>query len=685
MSVLESWANINSEGYYSSFNSSLGKINIGQVVQNWRSPDITGLSPVKRIVPTVLDATAITNYCLSKPQADRAVVDQVRSELGNGVWAHEEELNYYISTVEETFNKSVYWLTAGGSLMDSGVYIACTESNDLYIGILYGKVETTTEMSDPITGETWDSITYSYRANTLTLGSAQFIYFTQHWWRDTSTTPPTMNAPGSGTIYTDLNTIWVCWGAYPIPFWSGTAVEDTSGASTTVNWEEHRLPVGAVTASQFTENYLNNYTDFTGVAINVSVATYARVPQYRSDPHTFGFGNLAGRPQLPDNERWVSGDDIWTPTPDEDSPGSGPGGAPGTPGGGGYNPDALNTDEVGIPALPNTDVARAGLCGVYNLSENDLSSLTDWLWSDNFFDSILKNFSSPMENIILLGTVPFSNFQGTNSTITVGNVDSEISALRLSRTTYELDCGTIDVSMPYESYGSYEPFCKYQLYLPYIGVVDLPSDDVAFVGSGSNIEYGRVNVVYHFDVFTGACVAYVRTCTNHKWNVLSQYSGNLLTTMPISQTNYLQVYQTLIRAQASVAQMGLNTVASLANPVSSVSSIAGGASGVIGQGADTINQLIGIRPTYGRCGSASSAHGMLSIKRPYLIKSLARIFEPELQKDTKGYVAKLDVTIGSQSGYIRCTPNSTKFYYIKGATEGELAEIKTLLGQGIYI
>ena len=681
MNALESWANYNSEGYYSSFNSSLGTINIGQVVQDWRVPDLTGLSPVKRIVPTVLDGTAITNFCGSIPQADRAIVDGVRDSLQYGTWAHEEELNYYISTVEETFNKSVYWLSNGGSLMDGGVYFACTESGDLYIGCLYGKVETTTEMSDPVTGETWFQISYSYKGSTLTLGTAQYIFFTQHWWRQTDSTPPTIHAPGSGYVYVDLNMVWVCWGSYPIEFWSGT-VEDTGSG---IQYEEHRLPIGAVTGSQFSNNYLVNYTDYSGATFNFDVGSWARVEQYRSNPHTQGFGNFTNRPQLNDNQRWVSGTDIWTPSEDTPGSGSGSGGAPGSASGGGYNPDALDTDEVGVPALPNTDVARAKLCGVYNLSENDLTGLTNWLWSSNFFDSILKNFSSPMENIIMFGTVPFSNFQGTNSAITVGNVTSEVTALKLSRTTYELDCGTIDVSMPYNSFGSFEPFCRYQLYLPYIGVVDLPSDDIAFRNIDGSIEYGKVNVIYHFDVFTGACVAYVRTCTNRHWNILSQYSGNLLTTMPISQTNYLQVYQTLIRAQASVAQMGLNTVASLANPVSSVSSIAGGASGIIGQGADTVNQLIGIRPTYGRCGSASSAHGMLSIKKPYLIKSLARFFEPELQRDNKGYISKLDVTIGKQNGFIRCQPNSTKFYYIKGATEGELAEIKTLLGQGIYI
>lgn len=668
--------------YYTKFNTNYGTLTIGQVVQNWQNPNLTGESPVTRDVPTILDLASIRNKLSTVSSADRTASWQALDHFNNLTTNSEELLNYEIEQNEEAFNKGITWLTKGGSLWDSGIFIGMTGESTLYLGMIYGKVETTTESVNPVTGKTEKTISYQLYYSTLALThGTDYMYFCQAWDRSTenqgSITPPASTW--------QKNRMLIHTGAYPIVFNYSEIEETTTTSGTTYGLSaEHRTIPGAVSSGQFYSLYLTDYTDYTGLTFNFLESSWVRGLQYRADGYSFNVPDFCNRPTLNDNQRWVSGTDVWTPSEDG-VPGSGPGGAPGSASGGGYNPDALDTDEVGVPSLPNTDVARSGLCGVYNLTETDLRSLTNWLWSSNFFDSIIKNFSSPMENIVMLGTVPYSSFIGTNSAISIGNVTSSITALKLDRTTYELDCGTIDVSMPYNSFGSFEPFCRYQLYLPYIGVVDLPSDDVAIRHIGGAWEYGKVNVIYHFDVFTGACVAYVRTCTNHHWNILAQYSGNLLTTMPISQTNYLQVYQTLIRAQASVAQMGLNTVATLANPVGSVGSMAGGASGIIGQGADTINSLIGIRPTYGRCGSASSAHGMLSIKKPYLIKSLARVFEPDLQRDNKGYISNLDIIIGQHTGYLKCKVDSTRLSYIKGATEYELNRIKTLLGQGIYI
>lgn len=686
MATPSSWASYNSAGYITTLNSTLGSLKVGQVVRDWRAPDLTGMSPVTRDVPTVIDAKSINTYCNNFSTEDKTFVWETLGTLSNGIWYHEEELNYEISTREERFNKSVYWLSQGGSLWNGGVFLASTGENVFFMGALQGKYETVTENVDPYTGEPYTSYTYRYMIHTLTLNSAEYIYFSQQWWRDSTTqdapriVPPFAVPSGIGDF---ANTILVSWGSYPIPFWTGTATEDTSGSSVTVSWEEHRLPIGAITRSQFYNMYLTNYTDFVGFPLNVSVQTWLRVPQYRADGHTFGFGYLATRPELASNQRWVSGDDIWTPTEESDSNGTGQGGAPGSPAGGGYHPEALDGDETGIPALPSMDVASSKLCGVYNLDSTGLTALTNWLWSSNFFDSILKNFNSPMENIVSFGIIPFNGFSYVASNVVIGNLTSEVSANRLTRTMYELDCGTLDVVMPYESYGSFEPFSTYSLYLPFIGIVDLPSDDVAPRTVGGSLEWGKVNVVYHFDVFSGACVCYVRTCTNRKWNVLGQYSGNLLTSIPISQTNFLQVYQTLISTRANISSMGANAVSALLSPTPT--GMVSGAGGIAQQAGDTANQLIGIRPSYARTGTLSNVHGLLGKKKPYLIKHTARIHTTNQHRDQMGYVSNLPVSIGSLRGYVQTNVSNTKISGIARATDNELNEIKSLLGMGIYI
>lgn len=681
MSYIESWANFTNDGYYTSFNSTLGKLTIGQGVNGWRSPDLDGVNPVTKDIPTIIDTTAIISWCMSKSAENRAYVDTTRDALFYGTWAHEEELNYYISTRQDIFNDTVYWLSRGGSLWDGGVYLACTENGTFYLGAVYGKVEKTVRSIDPITGEEYETISYHHKGSTLTLGSCQYLYFSQYWIRNvdgdnTELLPPIYNKQQN---YYNI----IChFGNYPIPFKTGEVYENPEGSG---HWDflQQNVPFGALTRDSFATMYLTNYTDYIGIAVNTSQGSFARGLQDRADGYRFGFANLANQPQLPNNERWTSGNAIWEPNDDTDGAGAGQAGAPGSASGGGYNPNALKSDEVGIPTLPTKDVASSKICGVYHLNDAGLTALTNWLWSTNFFDSILKNFSSPMENIVSLGLVPYSAFNSIVSNITIGNVTSEISASRLTKTMYELDCGTINVEVPYESFGSFEPFSNYSLYLPYIGVVDVPSDDIAPRRINGKLNYGQINVVYHFDVFSGACVAYVRTCTNHQWNVLSQYSGNILTSIPISQTNFLQVYQTLISTRANLSSMGANAVSTFMSPT--VSGMVGGAGNLATQMADTVNQAIGIRPSYARTGTLSNVHGQLGIRKPFLIKTTGRIMSSDLQRDTMGYISNLPVNIGSQNGYVKCNVSSTKLEGFARATNQELNEIKTLLGMGIYI
>lgn len=685
--IIEANSNYNDEGYYSSLNTTLGRILVGQVVNGWQSPNLVGDSPVKNVVPTIIDLASIKSKLSAISSSDRQKShDAFQYFISGRTWSAQEYLNYDIEQKNEEFEKGIIWLTRGGSLMNSGMFFGMSGEGDLYLGSLYGKISTTTSSEDPATGSVTVTTNYSYLGSSYTIEGNDYIYFTQDWYReddDGGSIIPPAQSPDEAVDAVVINS-----GDYPIDFvYNDILSHEESATEQTVYEPSDTIHVvgGAGNAGQFTSRYLTNYTDYTGLYNRYFEHTLDRAKQYRASDYRFTLRNFFERPPLSDNQRWESGSDVWNPNPDDPGDGSGAGGAPGSASGGGYNPDALDGEDVGVPTIPITDVARAKLCNVYNITEENLGALTNWLWSSNFFDSIIKNFSSPMENIVMLGLVPFNQFQSASSSVVVGNVTSEISANKLAKTMYELDCGTIDVSMPYNNFGSFEPYSKYQLYLPYVGIVDLSSDDVAIRKINGKMTYGQVRVIYHFDVFSGACLAYVRTHSNGKWKTSGEYAGNILTTLPISQTNFLQVYQTLISARASIAQAGLNTVASVMNPTASVGSLAGTAGGVATSMADTVNSLIGIRPTYGRTGSMSGCHGMLGTRKPYLIKSLARIFESDLQRLNKGYVSRLGVTVGGQSGYLKARMDANRIGYIDGATEGELAEIKQLLTSGIYI
>lgn len=373
----------------------------------------------------------------------------------------------------------------------------------------------------------------------------------------------------------------------------------------------------------------------------------------------------------PANEwmEWIAGATAEKGTePDEDEgrsaqEGEGDGGNDDWPG------DDGPSDNV-LPSEPPTEqVANVGLYGVWHLYQGDVRVLSNFLWSDDFFDNVIKNMASPLENIISFGMIPFSQFSQASQPFQICNVQVkshgvDYSALRITQNFYKLDCGAVSMSDPalgslYHNFADYEPYTKYWLYLPFIGTVDLPADDIA--------RDGQVKVQYKFDIITGACVAEVVTYTRASgWNITGRYSGNILTTFPLTGANYMQMYQQL-------AGSALGFAAGVATE--NVAAVAG-----------SMMSAVTAKPQYGRGGSISNVAGLLcSTRKPVIIKAKANAFEANTFKRDHGYKSNLTVTIGSAGGFISGSANQLKLKSIGRATQEELDEIQTLIGQGIYV
>ena len=328
--------------------------------------------------------------------------------------------------------------------------------------------------------------------------------------------------------------------------------------------------------------------------------------------------------------------------------------------------DDTPSDNI-LPSEPPTEqVANVGLYGVWHLYQGDVRVLSKFLWSDDFFDNVIKNMASPLENIISFGMVPFSHFSEATQPFQICNVQvksngANYSALKITRNFYNLDCGTVaisDLGTLYNGFEDNEPFTRYWLYLPFIGTVNISTDDIA--------REGKIKVQYKFDVISGVCVAEIVTYTRSSgWNITSRYSGNILTTFPLTGANYMQMYQQLAGA-------GLGAVASLATQ--NYGGLAGNA----------FNAIMA-RPNYGRGGGISNVAGLLSsTRKPVLIKARANAFESTSFKHDKGYKSDFTVPVANAGGFISGFASSIELKNINGATETELNEIQSLISSGIY-
>lgn len=338
------------------------------------------------------------------------------------------------------------------------------------------------------------------------------------------------------------------------------------------------------------------------------------------------------------------------------------GGAPtGEEGGGGGLYD-YPFGAIPIPNLPQYSVCDTGMIGLYNTTPSQMYQLSNKLWSQNFFDNIIKNFSSPMENIISLHAVPFTVYGGSTQNIHIGNYDTEIPSNLLASTYFDIDCGTINITGAYKTFADYSPFTHISCYLPYIGVIDIPPDDC---------QDGAINVRYHIDVFSGSCVVFISALIRGQWTVVQQHQGDIITQYPITGADYTSYFMGRINAVVKAASAGA-MFASV--PTAGISA-----------GIDAMQTALTAKPTYQRTGSMSSAAGLMGVQTPYLIFTKPNYIQAGNFREIKGYTSNLQCTIGEQSGFINASVENEKLEGFGSATDREKEMIKNTLASGIYI
>lgn len=315
------------------------------------------------------------------------------------------------------------------------------------------------------------------------------------------------------------------------------------------------------------------------------------------------------------------------------------------------NSNLENTGEGSTPAVIIPTGSASALYTVYNPTESEIHSFGGWLWSSNFVDQLLKMFNDPMQAIISLHKVFCTPSISGRNNIKVGYLDSGVAANVVNAQYVTIDCGSVNLSEEFQNVFDYIPFTDVTLYLPFIGFVRLDTNDVM---------RGAINVVYHVDVLTGACLAEVNVTRDMFGGVIYQYTGDCSVHYPLSSGSYMGMVSALLGVAGTIVSGG-----SLA-PM------------VIGASAKALSG----RSSVERSGNLSGNAGAMGIKKPYLViqrpqTNLANVFETFVGKPAN-YTTK----IGDCIGFISCTE-----VHIENCngTDVELAELENLLKTGILI
>lgn len=346
-----------------------------------------------------------------------------------------------------------------------------------------------------------------------------------------------------------------------------------------------------------------------------------------------------------------------------------------TIGGGGGSFDG-SSDPIDIPSLPPVGATNTGFISLFVPSESQVRSVANYLWSSLFdVSTFFKIFENPMDCILGLSVVPVTVPTSGNAQITVGNIELSGITLPLASAQYvEVDCGTISFENKFfGSYLDYEPYTKMAIFLPYCGVHQINADDIM----------GKViRVVYHVDILTGSCVAFVK-CGD---SVLYQFNGACATNIPITNISYNSTIENAIRIAVNIGTTVATAGASA--PLSAGAETVGHTAQNIARGVSlagsTAEGALSLKPSIGRSGALGGTTGILAGQKPYLIITRPRLCKPKNQDFYKGYPSFVQTTVGDLigKGYTEFDTVIISTLYL---TDNEEAELERILQGGVYL
>ena len=300
--------------------------------------------------------------------------------------------------------------------------------------------------------------------------------------------------------------------------------------------------------------------------------------------------------------------------------------------------------EPPIPFIP-TDTINNGFVGCYNLSPNEVKQFSEFLWSEGFLNTLKNLISDPIQTIISFHQIYAKPQIETEKTpIKCGFVVSTVNSNRVTNQYITIDCGTIDLSEFFSSYSDYEPYTKTELFLPFIGIVRLNTNEIM----------GRsVKIEYKVDVFTGTCVANIYV----NGALLYTYNGNCAVQLPITGGSFAESVIGIIGGAIGGATKG------------------GFGGALIGGATQTLNML-----EVQRTGNLSANAGVFCPRKPYFIITRTNDVTPTNYQVFEGYASSDYVSLANLSGFTKVIGVQINSI---SCTEQERDMLLTILNDGV--
>lgn len=349
------------------------------------------------------------------------------------------------------------------------------------------------------------------------------------------------------------------------------------------------------------------------------------------------------------------------------------------PGGGGGNYDNTS-DPIDFPALPQGGALESGSIIAHRVVKQTLEAIFSKLWTKSIFDLDAmwqKSIQNPMDAIVSLHALPCSpTVEADSNNIYIGNLDMEVTSPKLTSQYVEVDCGTVVLNEFWGSALDYSPYTRVEIYLPFIGVQTLRTEDVMKTA---------VHVKYHVDALTGDCIAFIKCGLS----VLYTFNGNCKMNIPLSarSTDFLQKVAAAAGLAIGAVGVSVGGGAALAGATKPAQIAAAQKTATAADiqgysmGVSSAANVASTKINTSRSGDISGGLSLMASFVPYFIihrpvQSLAKDFNK-----FKGYTSNITKRLGDLTGFTEV--EHVNLQGIPNATAAEMAEIKTALRNGV--
>lgn len=312
-------------------------------------------------------------------------------------------------------------------------------------------------------------------------------------------------------------------------------------------------------------------------------------------------------------------------------------------------PDKGSTTPFPLPIMSGD----CGLFTCYELTKSELNSLGTVLWSSGFLENFNFFVTDPKDCLISLRAYPFDVISGSSQKMVVGNKTIDVTGRPITELYQTISIGSISIKPYFNNYMDYAPYTQIQLYLPFIGTVDLDPNDVM---------NSVITVNYRVEVLTGGCTASVTVNKDGIKAVLYQFSGSMGMTLPLTSVDYSSLYTssvgTLLKAGVGVAT---------SNPLM-----------VAESGLGLLNNSTPSAKTMGAGGNSNMTQNLACFAIIY--RNI-----PDTPDGYQNYIGKTVNEYGRIGDYKDLVKLNSYKMSVANLTESERADLENLLETGIYV